>query len=388
MPAIGNAIGIPFRRGGISWSSYWATRTPSNLRVAASEIATSAILTWDDAVSAAEGVRIYMSSDNITFTELTTVNYGVGTYTATGLTQDTTYYFYLKAYSGINEGTTSNKDSATILKYRGITTLGSSAEEYNSGKGIRKKTSATDAWVTSSVGGAIFSDTLSHGEYFIVKIDNPSHAVYIFLDPTNVDTASSLLADFAVYTGYGLTPNVSFEQANTAIGGTVGISTGDLLRIRYIGAFMYLDQSTDNGATWTNIKVSTNATSGVYKIGMTAYSKGGGYSEIYKYTPKHTGYLTDDDVWLFAFIGESNSGGYAVNADLTAGELAARSAVQIWNNTTNTYQDLDIGTNNLISHDGLVDNATHGWENGLASEVEAAILPNPVYLAKCGQGEV
>lgn len=101
---------------------------------------------------------------------------------------------------------------------------------------------------------------------------------------------------------------------------------------------------------------------------------------------KSSSQLGPNEVWLFVFVGESNSGGRADNADLTTGEKASRSGVQIWNPNTSTFQNLDIETNNLIGHSGLSDNAYHGWENGLAHKVEDATLPNPVYLVKCGQG--
>lgn len=90
---------------------------------------------------------------------------------------------------------------------------------------------------------------------------------------------------------------------------------------------------------------------------------------------------------LFIFIGESNSGGVGNNADATPTELAARSQVQIWHNTANVFQDLDIGTNNLISHAGATDNAYHGWELQLANAVAASRFTQAqVYLVKCGQG--
>lgn len=103
-------------------------------------------------------------------------------------------------------------------------------------------------------------------------------------------------------------------------------------------------------------------------------------------TPENEWGLNPNEVWLVVFNGESNSGGYALNTELSAPELAIRSSVRIWNNNTSSFQDLDIGTNNLISHTGLTDNVTHGWENGMAIESEAARLPNPVYLVKTGQG--
>jgi len=90
---------------------------------------------------------------------------------------------------------------------------------------------------------------------------------------------------------------------------------------------------------------------------------------------------------LVIVTGESNSGGYAVNADATPEEVAPRPAVQILDNTTLAFQPLDIGTNNLIGHDRLDPSATHGIELELANRVER--LPadsQPVYLVKTGQG--
>jgi len=94
------------------------------------------------------------------------------------------------------------------------------------------------------------------------------------------------------------------------------------------------------------------------------------------------------DPLVFVFAGESNAGGQAVNASASAAELAARPSVQILNNTSLEFESLDVGTNNLIDHFGLTDNATHGMEIGLANEVDAGSFPgrSTVYLVKTGQG--
>jgi hypothetical protein len=91
---------------------------------------------------------------------------------------------------------------------------------------------------------------------------------------------------------------------------------------------------------------------------------------------------------LFVLIGESNAGGIAVNADLSAAELAPRSSLQILNNTTSVFEPLDIDTNNLIGHSGLTANATHGLENGLAHTIETGrwSTGRRGYIIKCGQG--
>ncbi len=89
---------------------------------------------------------------------------------------------------------------------------------------------------------------------------------------------------------------------------------------------------------------------------------------------------------LIIFTGESNSGGIAPNSDATAGELAARPSVQIWNNTSGGFQDLDIGTNNLLGHTGLsgLYDDTHTWELELANICATNGIRQ--YLVKTGQG--
>lgn len=91
---------------------------------------------------------------------------------------------------------------------------------------------------------------------------------------------------------------------------------------------------------------------------------------------------------LVIFNGESNSGGYADNSSALPTELLPRPAVQILDNIgLSSWQDLDIGTNNLVDHAGLSNGPTHGWELGLANSVEAGEWwDSKVYLIKTGQG--
>ncbi len=100
------------------------------------------------------------------------------------------------------------------------------------------------------------------------------------------------------------------------------------------------------------------------------------------------GSASANDAFLILFTGESNSGGYAVNADATTYEKSARSSVQILNNFDFVFEDLHVTVNNLLDHDGLTANATHGWELGLANCVEDDYFEGKeqVYLVKAGQG--
>ena len=90
----------------------------------------------------------------------------------------------------------------------------------------------------------------------------------------------------------------------------------------------------------------------------------------------------------FVFTGESNAGGMALNSDATSTELASTPQVQILNNNTFLFENLDIGTNNNLDHYNMPCCIYHGFELQLANSVKAnAFTNNPqVYLVKTGQG--
>lgn len=93
----------------------------------------------------------------------------------------------------------------------------------------------------------------------------------------------------------------------------------------------------------------------------------------------------DDITYHIYFIGESNSGGYALNSDASSVELDVNPKVKIWDNINNDgFEDLDIGVNNLLGHTGLSNGLTHGWELQLQDKAEN--LDTTMYLTKCGQG--
>lgn len=92
---------------------------------------------------------------------------------------------------------------------------------------------------------------------------------------------------------------------------------------------------------------------------------------------------------LIVFLGESNSGGYAPNSSATAAELDETQFIQIWDNINNDgFENLDIGTNNLLGHAGFESFTSihHGWELQLSNRAESDSLGYPIYLAKTGQG--
>lgn len=83
--------------------------------------------------------------------------------------------------------------------------------------------------------------------------------------------------------------------------------------------------------------------------------------------------------------GESNVGGTVPVSSLPNTELQPSKWIDIWNNSANVFQPLQIGANNLIGHTGLTDNTTAGIELGL-SRAQSTIGLNKIYLIKCGHG--
>lgn len=82
-----------------------------------------------------DGFRVYISTDNVTFTEKTTVT--GGSFQATGLTANTLYYFYVVAYKGSNESSASSTVDATTyhselgIYITGLTTPLSTTQKSN-----------------------------------------------------------------------------------------------------------------------------------------------------------------------------------------------------------------------------------------------------------------
>src|SRR5207302_7281827 len=90
--------------------------TPSNLT--ATTVSTSQInLSWTDNSTGEDGFKIEQSTDNVTFTQIATVGANVTSYSDTGLTASTTYYYRVRATSTLNgDSSYSNVASATPVE--------------------------------------------------------------------------------------------------------------------------------------------------------------------------------------------------------------------------------------------------------------------------------
>jgi titin len=101
-----------------NWSSYWYFKTalgsPSNL--VATPISSSQInLTWQDNSSDETGFKIERKTGIGSYSQIATVGAGVTSYSNTGLTASTTYYYRVRAYNTVGNSGYSNEASATTL---------------------------------------------------------------------------------------------------------------------------------------------------------------------------------------------------------------------------------------------------------------------------------
>ena len=116
---------IPFSRKGFSASAYWATRNPSNLVLTA--ISESRIdAAWDDAAEAADGLKVYWSLDNVTWTLHGTALFGAEAYSLTSLPEARRIYVKVVAYKDANESDGATDDDYTAMKLV-LTATGSGA---------------------------------------------------------------------------------------------------------------------------------------------------------------------------------------------------------------------------------------------------------------------
>lgn len=93
---------------------------------------------------------------------------------------------------------------------------------------------------------------------------------------------------------------------------------------------------------------------------------------------------------LILIVGESNSGGIALNSDASSNELLPANDFRIFNNDTAlSFDKMQFGINNLIAHRGLESYFTtrHGMELGLLNYYkENHFRAKRVLLLKFGQG--
>lgn len=119
----------------------------------------------------------------------------------------------------------------------------------------------------------------------------------------------------------------------------------------------------------------------VYSIGTTriAFRPAGGVVRTWGGSAPPTVYRA------IVAVGESNAGGQANVSSLSTELQASTNRVRILIPATGLFQDMDLGTNNNLDHDGLTA-ANHGWEAGFIGYLNANSQTEPLYYIQTGQG--
>jgi len=126
--SIGIGYCIPNRRG-ISWSSYWETRKPSDLIVTGMRD-TEIDFSWTDNSAGDCSFAIYRSTDGVNYSSVGTTVAGDTTYTATGLTAGNLYYFYVVGVKSGNESDPTNIYDTRFKITVDTTKAGSAADTF------------------------------------------------------------------------------------------------------------------------------------------------------------------------------------------------------------------------------------------------------------------
>jgi predicted phosphodiesterase len=97
-----------------------APSTLSAITVSGSQINMS----WTDNSSDESGFKVERSTNGSNFTQIGTTNANVATYSDTGLTSGTKYYYRVRSYNATGDSAYSNIANATTITYKQVTSIG------------------------------------------------------------------------------------------------------------------------------------------------------------------------------------------------------------------------------------------------------------------------
>lgn len=175
--------------------------SPSNLSVV-NPTQTTLTLTWTDNSTTEDLFRIERSKDGTTFTEIKTVGPNVKTYTDTGLTPDTTYFYQVRASNtGGNSGYTNIASGKTLPGAPGAPS-------------DLRVTNPTQTTLT-----LVWADNSSNESGFEIERSTDNFA-------GNVKLVTTTGAGVRTFTDSGLTPDTTYEYRVRAVntGGKSGYS--------------------------------------------------------------------------------------------------------------------------------------------------------------------
>lgn len=191
---IGKGIGVPFRLGGSGLgSTYWLTRTPSDLVLTVvSDVRIDGTFTING--TGQDGHKVYISTDNTTFTLLATLIGTDNTFSATGLTA-TLYYVKVTAYKGSSES-----DATTTILANTALLCGWTFDDFSTKEitGIIKN-AGDSAFLTINTPSAIYYNGFTYIVYsgyldrpYIIKYN---HSTNTFSESVEISETALAVSD-------------------------------------------------------------------------------------------------------------------------------------------------------------------------------------------------
>lgn len=152
----------------------------------------------------------------------------------------------------------------------------SAIEQYNSNQGLRKKSGEGASWTNSQ---AWSNQTISVGESVSFKFDVIG---YTTMGLNSTRTANNNNTPDWAYV-LQLTSTIAYGAGAPGTDSGVGVASGNIIRLSYIGSNIVIEKSVDNGLNWTSVGTIGGA-SGPYYVASKIYANNDqtGYSEIYK----------------------------------------------------------------------------------------------------------
>jgi hypothetical protein len=231
-------IRIGIGRPSISWSSY----PPTGLT--ATVISDTQIdLAWTNVDTKGDGVKVYMSTDGVTYILKSTVVLGVTTANAIGLTEDTLYYFYVISYKGTKES-----DSSTTAIGTTFVTAYNTVLTAMTNKPVLADKLYQNDWLKGFVDNGLVSKA-ELLDMFSVHVNTASEAFINWKNPGTFNPSGVNTPAFEAYSGFtGNVAGVKYVRLNfipssdgtlvsqNSICAIVGVSSADALDFYDFGA--------------------------------------------------------------------------------------------------------------------------------------------------------
>jgi hypothetical protein len=227
------------------------------------------------------GYVVQRATDVNFTTGLTTIYSGTNTsYTDTGLSGGSTYYYRLKATAGLDSTWTVKSATTSVAGDQAFLTWETSGtrNEYTSDlKGIRRM----NGFNAADLNYSYTTETIANGQAFVYSIDDISSNIFsVAINTTKTVDPGGTTNFLRVF----LNGTLSVLQGASTVSSGNAVAVGNYIRISIISNVLKVEKSTDTGATWSTVYTSGLTPSGTYYLGFASVTTAYPASRTYKMT--------------------------------------------------------------------------------------------------------